>query len=318
MRLLACRDAGWHDESGIPPAQARELALGPVPVWVRADGVVHGEEWSQIGEWFDLHPLALEDMRNPRQRPKVEDYPGFTFTVLRVPRLVDGDVAWTQVGVFLGAGFVMTASADRLPELDDVEKRILAGDWRGRGGELDMLFYFLLDAIMDTWFPYMDGLEDRLEEVEDAVLDRADKQRLRQIRDIKSLASRTRKVLSPTREAVLSLERMEHPNIRSETRIYLRDVADHTIRLAERLEHVREVALIAQETWNSTLANQQNETMKRLTIVAALLLFPTLVAGIGGMNFEADFPDWNFWVVTMGLLAFIVIGAGVARWRGWL
>ena len=316
MRILAWEDGAWRVQEGISFEEARALALGPVPVWVRAEGV-DPTVWDQLGHWFDLHPLALEDIRS-RQRPKVEDYPGFTFVVARIPRMTEEGPSWAQPGLFLGEGFVMTASPDALPELDEAERRLMGGTALARSGELDEVFHAVVDVVVDAWFPFMDALEERLEEVEDQVIDRATRENLRDIRDLKDHASRTRKVLVPLRDAMLSLERGEHPNIRRETRLFLRDVADHTMRLAERLDHVREMALMAQETWNATLANQQNETMKRLTLVAALLLFPGLVAAIGGMNFERGFPDWSFWSVTGGILGFVVAGAVVAAWRRWI
>jgi magnesium transporter len=317
MRILAWEDGAWTPREGLSRDEARALALGPIPVWVRAEG--EGPHvWDQLGDWFDLHPLALEDIQSERQRPKVEDYPEFTFAITRIPRLESEELTWSMVGVFLGEGFVVSACPQKVEEFDEAERRFMAGDWRGRDGGLDMVFYHVLDVIIDSWFPLMDELEERLDDLSDEVLDKADKALLRRVRDIKELASRTRRVLAPTRDAMMSLERAEHPYVRAETRLYLRDVADHTVRLAERLDHVRETALIAQETWNATLANQQNETMKRLTVVAALLLFPALLAGIGGMNFAGGFPSWDFWAVTTGILAFVVVGLLVAVWRKWL
>jgi magnesium transporter len=317
MRIIAWQEGKWQQLETPTHEEARQLALGPIPVWVRAEGVAM-EAWDNLGAWFDLHPLALEDIRNPRQRPKVEDYPGFTFLVARLPRFANEDVAWVQVGVFLGEGVGMTTTLDPVPELDEAERRLLAGSARAGAGELDVVFYHVLDVIADAWFPFMDILEDRLEDLENAVLEAPSKQNLQRIRDMKDLVSRTRKVLQPMRDASLNLERGNHPNIRNDTRIFLRDVADHTIRLAERLEHVKEMALIAQETWNSTLATQQNESMKRLTVIAALLLVPTLIAGIGGMNFEDGFPEWGFWPVTLSILAVVAAGLVLAMWRRWI
>lgn len=323
MRLLSFEDGRWSVQEHTDPERARELALDPTPVWVRAESQ-NDEDWDRIDDWFDLHELALEDIANPRQRPKVEDYPGVTFTVLRVPRMEDGELAWSQVGLFLGEGFVLTATIHSgidqgsVPELDAVERRLVSGGWAEDEGGVDRVFYRIVDALVDAYFPFMDDIEDTLEDIEDEVLDQADKETLARVRDMKQLLSGLRKTVSPMREAALSLERQDHPNITPATRLYLRDVSDHMVRIHERLDHVKEVALIAQETWNSTLANQQNQVMKRLTVIAALLLFPTLVAGLGGMNFEQDFPPWNFWAVTLGIVSFIAVGLGLAWWRKWL
>lgn len=315
MRILAWGEAGWALADDLGGPAAREAILGPQPVWARSEGDLD-ENWHRFGEWFDIHPLALEDIRNERQRPKVEDYEGLTFAVLRIPRVRDGELEWTQVGVFLGEGFVLTASSEHVPELDLVEDRLLRLQSSDRPA-LDRVFHRVIDAIVDAWFPYMDEMEDTLEDLEDTVLDRASKEELAQIRDMKHRISKTRKVIAPMRETTLSLERGDHPNIGPDVRIYLRDVADHMIRLAERLDHVKEVALIAQETWNATLANQMNVVMKRLTMVAALLLIPSLMAGLGGMNFP-NFPNWDYWTATGFIVGFTVL-AGIVGWiKGWL
>ncbi len=322
MRLLTYQDGKWVADDAPAPDVARKLALGPTPVWVRAEGT-NAEDWDQLDDWFDLHPLVLEDIANPRQRPKVEDYPDVTFAVFRAPRHLDGDFTWSQVGLFLGEGFVLTATvhsdteSEGMPELDAVERRLLAGSWKEDAGAVDRLFYRIADAIVDSYFPFMDEIEDQLDELEDEVVDKAERETLDKIRRTKSMLSRLRKIVSPMREAALSLERTNHPNVRESTQIYLRDVSDHMVRIHERLEHVKEVALIAQESWNSTLANQQNQVMKRLTVIAALLLVPGLFAGLGGMNFEG-MPDWNYWVVTSAIFAFIIVGAIVSIWRKWL
>ncbi len=317
MRLLVFKDGKWTLRSDLSREAARALVLSPTPVWVRGGGSV-GTGLDDLAEWLDLHPLAIEDLRNPRQRPKVEDYAGVTFIVLRVPREDDtGQLVWAQAGFFLGSGFVVSASESPLVELEPIMERLLAGRIC-QDGRPDRLLYHLLDALVDSYFPLLDGIEDRLEEIDDKVLDRADQATLGTIRDIKHDLARIRRVVPPMRDAVLSLERNTHPNVGDDLAVYLRDVSDHAIRLAERVEHMKELAVNAQDTWNATLANQQNQVMKRLTVVAALLLLPGLLAGLGGMNFERGFPGWGYWQVTASIFAFIVVGISVAAWRRWL
>lgn len=317
MRVLSYQQGAWAEteiEKGTDiQAQIERDEL----TWVRAGGL-SGKALDALGRDFGLHPLALEDVRTARQRPKVEDYDDLTFVIARVPRYADHELDWQQVGLFLGDDFLITASTLPVPELDNLQRRLLGkGLLAGRSTVGDLL-HAALDCLVDSWFPFMDALEDHTEELEDSAAEDPNPATLRQIRHMKQTCSRTRKVAGPMRDATLSLERSSHPNIAAETQVYLRDVSDHMVRIAERLEHVREMALIAQETWNSTLANQQNQVMKRLTVIAGLLLFPTLVAGIGGMNFEADFPAWNFWHVTLAILVFIAVGLALAAWRRWL
>lgn len=312
MRAVVLRDGAWTVED-VDPAAVRP---GRGLQWVRAGGATP-EGLAALGERLGLHPLALEDVQNPRQRPKVEDYGETLFVVVRVPAWDGGDLAWRQVGLFLGPDWLVTASSAPLPELDEVQERVLR---RGLPEDRDtacFLLYRVLDALVDAWFPFMDALEERLEDLEDEVVDRASTESLAAIRDVKRTVATTRKVSSPMREAALSLERGDHAAVREATRVYLRDVSDHVVRIAERLEHVRETTLIAQEAWNSTLANRQNETMKRLTVIAALLLVPSLLAGLGGMNFPG-LPAWPFWSVVGTIVAAVALGFVVAAWRDWL
>ncbi len=301
MRRIVLADGRWSesDEAG--------------PCWVRAAGS-QKHELDGLATELGLHPLTIEDVQNNRQRPKVEDYDGHTFVVLRVPRGDDPDDGWQQVGVWLLEDAVVTASLSPLPELDAVEKRLSV---KSRPKSVLMLWYRILDALVDSWFPFMDALEEAAEQAEDRAMDKPDQENLYAIRDLKHTVSRVRKLVQPLREAMISLERNDHPHVDDSVRIYLRDISDHTIRLSERLEHVREMALIAQETWNATLANSQNQVMKRLTVVAALLLLPGLLAGLGGMNFDG-FPAWDYWIVTGSIIAFVIVGASVAIWRRWL
>ncbi len=312
MHALVFGEGQWEVREGAPSELAALAKQGPV--WIRTGGA-SADEFHAVGAALGLHPLAMEDARNARQRPKVEAYPDQTFVVIRVPRLQEGmDIAWQPAALFLGPNFLLTASSDHVPELDTLQGRL---HLRRSSMTPDRLMHAALDAMVDAWFPVMDGLEDRIEDLEDLVLMRAEQDTLTLIRDAKALLSRMRKVVGPMRDAMLALERAEHPHISPETRLFLRDVSDHMVRLAERLEHVKEVTLIAQETWNATLANQQNQVMKRLTVVAALLLLPGLLAGLGGMNFDG-IPDWNYWHVTGSILGMIAVGLSIAWWQRWL
>ncbi len=317
MRVFSLRGGTWSMKDNATAQEARALVVDDEITWIRAGGKGL-DTLDRLAKEFHLHPLSMEDIRNNRQRPKVEDYEDHTFVVLRVPVYRNDEVEWRQAGIFIGSDFVITAGQEYLQELASVERHVLQKGLPKDRNTACYLAYLIIDAIVDAWFPFMDALEETIEELEDIVIDRADKKELARIRDMKHIISRTRKVSAPMREALLFLERSEHPNVSPATQVYLRDVSDHMVRLAERLEHVKEVALIAQETWNSTLANTQNEQMRRLTIVAALLLFPGLVAGLGGMNFEAGFPSWGYWQVTGGIIAFILLGFGISKWRGWI
>lgn len=317
MRLLKFESGAWGVAEALEPQQARALAYSPVQTWIRLEGEA-ADKLDSLGAVFDLHPLAIEDVRNPRQRPKVEDYPNLTFVVARAPRW-DGDdeLLWQNVGIFLGPDFILTCSPEPVTELDQVERRLLTQRPGPRTGTVDNVLYQVVDTLVDAYFPVMEGLEDRIEAIETGVVEGADKYELAQIQDLKHAVSRMRKTIYPMREAMVGLERGEHPNITQDTRLYLRDVADHTTRLAERLEHVQELAVLAQETYNATLANQTNTVVKRLAGITFVLTIPMLVASIFGMNF-GDYPMWGPWIPAFVVTATMLPSYLLARKWDWL
>jgi magnesium transporter len=318
MRVLAFEGGAWRTSGDIAPEAARDLAWGPTHVWIRLEGLAQSK-LDALGAVFDLHPLAIEDVRNHRQRPKVEDYPNLTFVVARAPRWnpETEEMSWLTVGIFLGPDFLLTVCTDPVAELDAVEKRLLGAKPSPKTATIDHAFYQVLDTIVDSYFPLMDDLEDRIEELEEGVVQSPEQHELAKIMELKHIVSQTRKTVFPMREAMVELEKGEHPNIRDETCLYLRDVADHMTRLAERLEHVKEVAVLTQETYNATLQNQTNRTVKLLAGVTFVVTIPMLIGTFFGMNLDG-IPDWNFWTVTLGAAALMLPLYGLAKKWDWL
>lgn len=316
MQVLQFSSGAWRRSTDLEPEAARELAWGPTHVWIRLEGLDQAK-LENLAATFNLHPLTIEDVRNHRQRPKVEDYPDLTFVVVRVPRLAEEGMRWLTVGLFLGPDFLINACTDPVVELDAVERRLMATKASARTSTIDHVFYQVLDAIVDAYFPILDDLEDRIEELEEGVLEGAERQELERIQGVKRLVSRTRKTVMPMREAMVGLERGEHPHVGQETRLYLRDVADHMTRLAERLEHVREMALLAQETYNATLANQTNIVVKRLAGITLVLTIPMVLGTLWGMNLPG-IPQWSFWAFAGVCVLSMVPAYWVARKWDWL
>lgn len=318
MRVLAFEGGAWRTSGDLAPEAARDLAWGPTHVWIRMEGLAQSK-LDALGAVFDLHPLAIEDVRNHRQRPKVEDYPNLTFVVARAPRWNNDteEMSWLTVGIFLGPDFLITVCTDPVAELDLVEKRLLASKVTPKTASIDHAFYQVLDTVVDSYFPIMDELEDRIEGLEEGVIESPEKHELAKIMGLKHIVSQTRKTVFPMREAMVELEKGEHPNIRDETCIYLRDVADHMTRLSERLEHVKEVAVLTQETYNATLQNQTNRTVKLLAGVTFVVTIPMLIGTFFGMNLRG-IPDWSFWHVTLGASSLMLPLYLVAKKWDWL
>jgi magnesium transporter len=300
--------------------------------WVDVDGLQDISLVEKIGEVFGLHPLTIEDVLHLHQRPKVENYDGYQFIVLRMPvphEVSPGQHLETeQVGIILGQGFVVTFQEGYPGDvLDDLRNRLRRGSRALREQGPDVLAYAILDAIVDSYFPVLEDYGEELENLEDQVMSRPRREALARIHQIKRDLLTLRRAVFPLREAVNGLLRDPTPLISGETRVYLRDCYDHTVQLLDLIETYRELAGGLIDIYLSSLSNRMNEVMKKLTILSAIFLPLSLVAGIYGMNFNPDASGWNMpelnwkfgYFFALGVMALVAALLMIYFYRkGWL
>ncbi len=301
--------------------------VGKRPVtWVHVQGLGDGAAIAALGELFGLHKLALEDVVNVHQRPKVEQYGETLFIVTRVPsRREETDTE--QVALFLGGGFVVSFE-ERPPEVfAPVRERIRARRGRIRFEEADYLAYALLDAAVDGFFPVLERLGEQLEELEELVVGRPSPATVSRIQACKHDLLMLRRAIWPQREALAVLFRDPSPLVRPETRVYLRDCYDHTIQIMDLLETYREIGSGLMDVYLSSVSNRMNEVMKVLTIIATIFMPLSFLASLYGMNFQTDKSPWNMpelawrygYPFALGLMALSSLGMLLYFWRkGWL
>jgi magnesium transporter len=281
-----------------------------------------------MGEIFGVHPLALEDMVNVPQRPKVDHYAEHTLLVTRMVDLTaEGEVRSEQLAILLGRTFVLTVQEE--PEWDAVEgvrERIVKGRGTIRARGADYLAYALVDAVIDGFFPVLERLGERIEDLEqDAATARG--RMSRSIHDTKRDLLTLRRALWPQRDAINALIRDDNPVLSSETRLHLRDTYDHTVQAMDMVETFREIASGLMELHLSGLSMRTNDIMKVLTVISTIFLPITAVGGIYGMNFHTErsalnMPelDWSFgYLFALGLMLASVLGLLWFYWsRGWI
>ncbi|NIP80621.1 MAG: magnesium/cobalt transporter CorA [Gemmatimonadetes bacterium] len=326
IRVMGYGEDRFEELTAEAAADVAGLA-GRWPVlWIDVEGVGDAEAVEAIGEAFGLHRLALEDVVNVHQRPKVEEYPDHLFAVARMATL-DDRVDTEQVSLFLGPGWVLTFQERPGDAWEPVRERLRAGRGRIRGAGADYLFYALLDALVDNFYPLLEEFGIRLELLEEAVIDDPREELVGVIHAARRDALALRHALWPMREAVGQLYREEFGLVSDETRIYLRDAYDHTIQVIDLLENYREMASALLDVYLSSVSHRMNEVMKVLTIIATIFIPLTFIAGIYGMNFDPDASPLNmpelgwYWgypavwalmiVVTIGLIFYF-------RRRRWL
>jgi magnesium transporter len=305
-----------------------ELAAlrGRWPVlWANVDGVGDAESIAAIGDLFQLHRLALEDVMNIHQRPKVEEYADYLFAVTRMAS-IEERVDTEQISMFLGDGWVLTFQERAGDCWDLVRDRLRLGRGRIRSAGPDYLFYALMDAVVDHFYPILEEFAARIEVLEEEVIEAPRKELVPVIHIARRDLIALRHTMWPMRDAVGQLYRDESRLVTQGTRLYLRDSYDHTIQIIDLLENFREMASALMEVYLSSINQRMNEVMKVLTIIATIFIPLTFIAGVYGMNFDPDASPWNmpelawYWGYPAVMLFMLSIALGLLgffKWRGW-
>ncbi len=254
--------------------------------WFRLEGIADSETLQRLGEAFEIHPLALEDVVNTHQRCKVEDYGDHLFVVIRLPvREANGDMTTEQVSLFIGEGFVVSIH-EGCNALEVVRERIMTARGRIREYGADYLAYAILDLVIDNYFPIIENIGDRLNAIDEQLEFGVQPGQRLAIRDVRADLLLLRRTVWPQREAIAVLMRDECTLITDGTRTYLRDCYDHTIQLMDVIETYRELCADLRDFHLADISLRSNEVMKTLTVIATLFMPLSFVAGFYGMNFQ--------------------------------
>ena len=302
------------------PAQITDYLTRYTVVWVNVDGLGDANTIRQLGKIFHLHPLALEDVVNVHQRPKVEPYEDNLFIVARMAAL-NSHLETEQVSMFLGKNFVLTFLQDPGDSFDPVRQRLRSGPGRMLSSGAAYLAYALLDAVIDAYFPIVEDYGDRMEAVEDAIVLQPNRTIIAQVHDLKRDLRTIRRAMFPLREAINVLSRESGALIDDDTKVYLRDCYDHTIQIIDLVETYRELGADLTDLFFSSQGNRMNQVMKVLTIIATLFMPLSFIVGVYGMNFHyMPELEWH-WGYPLVWLVMIATVAGLVRFfhrKGWI
>ena len=280
--------------SDLTPIQA-QLGKWPV-IWVNVEGLGSGELITGLGELFHIHALAMEDIVHLHQRAKFEQYDENFFLVAHMIDRIEKDpnldgthseqVATEQVSMYVGEGFVVTFQEGPVDATKPVLDRLRKGRGKLRSHGADYLTYALIDSIIDAYYPVLEIFGERLEIIEDHILDAPTRKLVANVHESKRELLTLRRALFPLREALSSILRTSPANFSPETLLHLRDCYDHVVQITDLIETYRELCSDLMDVYLSSISNKLNEVMKTLTIVTTICAPPTLIAGIYGMNFD--------------------------------
>jgi magnesium transporter len=281
--------------------------------WVIVEGLSNASIIESIGNYFNIHALVLEDILNTHQRPKLEEHEDYLFVVLKslIPEEENFVVNSEQVSMLILRNFIFTFKEKTDSLFAPVRKRLEHSHGRSRSMGSDYLMYTVLDTIIDLNFDIMDRLEETLISLEDEIFNSPSREVLEKIHEIKLEVIRMRRFISPIRDMTAGLLRSESALIEQNTRIYLRDLHDHVLRIMESIETHRDILSSLLEIYLSSISSKLNEVMKVLTVFSSVFIPLTFITGIYGMNFESmpelewawGYPAiWCVFLVTAGSL----------------
>ena len=323
ITLVDYNAAGVEEKTGISLDECESYIKRDSVTWINISGVHNPDIIRQIGNIFNLHPLLLEDVLNTAGRPKLDDYEDYLFVVLKMidyqadAQIIDHE----HVCLVIRHGLVISLQEHEGDVFGPVRERIRKEKGRIRKSGADYLGYALIDIIVDHYFRVLEEIGERIEEYQDAVLSNPDPAILEALHNLKRQVIYIRKSVWPVREIVAALLRSESGLITRDTQLYLRDVYDHTIQVAETVEMFREMLASVLDIYLSSVNNRMSEVMKVLTVIATIFIPLTFFAGVYGMNFEfMPELEWRYAYPAVWLV-FIVAALGMLaafRYKKWL
>ena len=294
----------------------------PSVTWINVEGLHNTGNIQKLGDCYGLHPLVLEDILNTDQRPKMEDFDTYLYIVLKMLHNGKGPQTVTeQISLILGPNYVISFQEGIEGDVfNSIRERIRTGKGRIRAQGADYLAYSLIDAIVDNYFVIIEKMGERLEDLEDELIKSPVAETLQEIHVLKREMIFLRKAVWPLREVVSSMERGESSLIKDSTRIYLRDVYDHTIQVIDAIETSRDMLSGMLDIYLSSMSHKMNEIMKFLTIIGTIFIPLTFIVGVYGMNFE-HMPElkwrlgyFGLWAVMSGIAVFMLLYFRKKKW----
>jgi magnesium transporter len=298
--------------------------------WLDLAGLGDKSTLQSIGQVFDLHPLVLEAIVNVPQRPKIEDHQNQLVIITQMANLKPkADGFWLeQVSFVLGKNYLLTVQEE--PERDcfePIRDRLKRNRGIIRQQKADYLTYALWDAIIDGYFPILEAYGEKIELLEDEVIQKSSDRILTKIYRVRRELLALRRGIWSQRDALNTLIREGHPLISDSVLPYFKDCYDHTVQIIDTIETYRELASGLIDVYLSAVNNKMNEVMKLLTVVSSIFIPLTFIAGIYGMNFNPDASPWNmpelnwYWgyPFCLGVMFAVALVLIIYFWRrGWL
>ncbi|MBN1409244.1 MAG: magnesium/cobalt transporter CorA [Spirochaetales bacterium] len=290
--------------------------------WIHIEGINNASIIEKIGAFFDIHPLVMEDMLTPQQRPKIENHRSYLFVVAKTCCYVDESAAVQeeQISMIVGKNYVISVQNSNIDHFSQIWNRLEndLGIVRDKG--MDYLMYCLLDIITDNYFVLIDKLNEKIETIEDELILNPKKETLNTIYTLKNEILFIQRPVWPLRDIIYNIKSLKTDIIDESNFIYFNDVSDHVIQVFEAIRSFREMAANMFDLYLSSHSHKMNEVMKFLTVIGTIFIPLTFITGVYGMNFkvmpELGF-DWAYpvlWGILIAIGVFMVLFFKRKKW----
>jgi len=323
ITLIEYNDAGSNRRILSSVSELESLPKIPGMIrWVNIDGLHDIELIASLGNIFNIHPLTLEDIVNTGHRPKAENFENYIYAIIKMLHFQNpgGVIESEQVSLVVLKDLLLSFQEQPTDVFDPIWQRIQKGMGRIRHSGTDYLAYTLLDAVVDHYFQILESFGEELEKLEEALLESPKQELLESIHDLKRDTIYLRKQIWPLRETISMLSHDDASIISEQSRIFFRDIHDHTIQIIEIIESYRDILTGFLDLYMSSVGNKMNEVMKVLTIIATIFIPITFVAGIYGMNFRY-MPELNWrwgyagaWGLMLGIVVTMLLYFKKKNW----
>ena len=294
----------------------------PKITWINMDGL-RKKEVEQVGTYYGIHVLIIEDILSIGQRPKMDDINGLLFCSLSMLyfNAKQSSVETEQISIVLGKDFVISFQEDAARDVfNPLREKLKLNGSKIRQNGADFLFYSLIDMIVDNFYVVMEQLGERIEGLEEDIVRNANTRSLAKINMLRKEMIVLKRSISPVRELVNGILRSESELIEERTEKYFKDVYDHVIQANELAENYRDMMMNLQDLYLSNVNLKTNEVMKVMAVVTCLLAPATVIGGIFGMNFD-KLPyihhRYGFFIASGLMLLIPLCMIYIFRKRGW-
>jgi magnesium transporter len=311
IRIMDYDESSVRENKETTLSECLTLRDSETVTWIDIEGLRDIPLLESLGSCYGLHPLILEDILNTDQRPKADDMESYIYVVLKMLDIDPAslEIVSEQVSIVFGRNYVISLQEGREGDLfEPLRERIRGGKGRLRKMGPDFLAYSLLDTIIDHYFLILEKFAERIEGLEEDLIQDPRPEILGQIHHLKREMIFLRKSAWPLREVVNVLEKSDSQLIRPATKIFLRDIYDHAIHIIDSIETYREMLSSMLDIYLSSVSNRMNQVMKVLTVIATIFMPLTFLAGIYGMNFK--FMPELAWRWGYPLVLLIMLGVG--------